>query len=342
MVSHDSRLQHLITLAEGVLACYDLHGASLTLLLETENAVFHVALPSDRPQRISETAETRDGTEYALRLRPPGWHSTQTIAEELQWLLALRRDTDLVVPEPVPAYDGTLVQEIRDPYTPLPWQGVLFHWVSGERRTETLTPSDLERVGTCMARLHQHAAAFVTAQHPPPARRARFCDVLAWIQGFKPAVAVYSRRDLVVFAAAAQLVQTACQALGETNEVWGFIHADMHQWNYLFHGKEVRVIDFDDCGWGYYIYDMAVTLTDIDDRKDFAALRQAFLAGYTRVQPLPPGYETYIKHFSAARILFMLQWLLGQSRHEPWAWGEAYLQNAVGRLEHLLAEATIP
>jgi len=87
---------------------------------------------------------------------------------------------------------------------------------------------------------------------------------------------------------------------------------------------------------------MAVTLTDIDDRKDFAALRQAFLAGYTRVQPLPPGYETYIKHFSAARILFMLQWLLGQSHHEPWAWGEAYLQNTVGRLEHLLAEATIP
>jgi hypothetical protein len=38
----------------------------------------------------------------------------------------------------------------------------------------------------------------------------------------------------------------------------------------------------------------------------------------------------------------MLQWLLGQSHHEPWVWGEAYLQNAVGRLEHLLVEAIIP
>ena len=170
MVSHDARLQHLITLAEGALACYDLQGASLTLLSETANAVFHVAVPSGRPQRISETASTRDAAEYALRLCPPGWHSTQTIAEELQWLLALRRDTDLVVPEPVPACDGTLVQEIRAPDTPVPWQGVLFHWVAGERRTETLTPSDLERVGMYMARLHQHAAAFVTAQHPPPVR----------------------------------------------------------------------------------------------------------------------------------------------------------------------------
>jgi Ser/Thr protein kinase RdoA (MazF antagonist) len=130
------------------------------LVSETANAIFHVAVPN--------------GAEYALRLRPPGWHRTQAMAEELQWLLALRRDTDLVVPEPVPACDGTLIQAIRAPDTSVPWQGVLFHWVAGERRTETLTPPDLERVGTCMARLHQHAAAFVTAQQPPPTRRARF------------------------------------------------------------------------------------------------------------------------------------------------------------------------
>jgi hypothetical protein len=71
-------------------------------------------------------------------------------------------------------------------------------------------------------------------------------------------------------------------------------------------------------------------------------LCQAFLTGYTRIQPRPPGYETYIKHFSAARILFMLQWFLGRAHPEPWAWGEAYRQNTVGRLERLLAEATLP
>jgi hypothetical protein len=35
MVRHVSRLQHVITLAESILACYDLHGESLTLVLET-------------------------------------------------------------------------------------------------------------------------------------------------------------------------------------------------------------------------------------------------------------------------------------------------------------------
>ena len=137
-----------------------------------QNAVFHVTVPSGRPQRLVETGMTRDGAAYALRLRPPGWHRTQPMAEELQWLLALRRDTDLVVPEPVPACDGTLIQDISAPDTSEPWQGVLFHWVAGERRTESLTPPDLERVGTCMARLHTHAAAFVTA-YPSSTHPAR-------------------------------------------------------------------------------------------------------------------------------------------------------------------------
>ena len=64
--------QRLRTLAEGVLACYDLQGASLTLVSETANAVFHVAVPSGRPPRPGEPGSTSDAAEYALRLRPPG------------------------------------------------------------------------------------------------------------------------------------------------------------------------------------------------------------------------------------------------------------------------------
>jgi hypothetical protein len=31
-----------------------------------------------------------------------------------------------------------------------------------------------------------------------------------------------------------------------------------------------------------------------------------------------------------------------RSHPEPWEWGAAYIRNAVGRLERLLAEATVP
>ena len=49
-----------------------------------------------------------------------------------------------------------------------------------------------------------------------------------------------------------------------------------------------------------------------------------------------------IKPLSAARILCMLQWLLGCAHPESWAWGEAYMRNAVGRLERWLSEPENP
>jgi Ser/Thr protein kinase RdoA (MazF antagonist) len=62
--------------------------------------------------------------------------------------------------------------------------------------------------------------------------------------------------------------------------VFGLIHADLHQENYLFHGKQVRAIDFDDCGYGPFVYDLAVTLSELEHRADYPTLRAALLAGY--------------------------------------------------------------
>jgi len=105
-----------------------------------------------------------------------------------------------------------------------------------------------------------------------------------------------------VFAAAAQRVHTTVQALGENQDVFGFIHADLHQWNYMFHGEEVRAIDFDDCGWGYYTYDMAVTLSYLEDWGTFPALQDAFLTGYQRVRPLPRRYAAALPRTVKSRV----------------------------------------
>ena len=157
-----------------------------------------------------------------------------------------------------------------------------------------------------MAQLHGHADQFVAAHTPPPTRRALFCDVRAWMDTPGTAAAHFSAAELAVFAAAAHRVHTTVQELGESRDVFGFIHADLHQWNYSFHGAEVRAIDFDDCGWGYYTYDMAVTLSYLEDRSTFPALQDAFLVGYQRVRPLPRRYVECLNVFLAARILVMV------------------------------------
>jgi Ser/Thr protein kinase RdoA (MazF antagonist) len=305
---------------ELALSRYGLGNVKPVLLEDTTNLVFEV------PGRRSKE-------KFVLRIHAPGQHSTNAIHEELQWLLAIRRDTALVVPAPVPALDGSLIQEIPFQGEAVPRQCVLLHWVSGEFRDESLTPQDLQCVGMFMAQLHGHADQLFASHPGPPTRRALFCDVHAWTDPPPKAMAHFSSEELAVFAATAQRVQTAVRELGEGRDVFGFIHADLHQWNYLFHGREVRAIDFDDCGWGYYAYDIVVTLSYME-----TALQDAFLAGYQRVLPLPAGYAEYRDVFFAARILVMVAWILSWPQPSDRTWGSAYLEKAVGRLRRRMEQ----
>jgi Ser/Thr protein kinase RdoA (MazF antagonist) len=309
----------LAYLAKQALNCYGLGDVKPVLLEDTTNLVFRVRLPE---------RQRKEG--FVLRIHAPGQRSTNAIHEELQWLLAIRRDTTLMVPAPVPALDGSLIQEVPVSGEAAPRQCLLLHWVSGEFRNESLTRQDAQRVGMFMAQLHCHADQFVVSQASPPTRRALFCDVNAWTDPPRNATAYFSSDELAMFAATAQRVQMAVRELGEGRDVFGFIHADLHQWNYLFHGQNVRAIDFDDCGWGYQAYDIVVTLSYLE-----TALQDAFLAGYQSVHPLPACYAEYREVFVAARTLVMASWILSWPQPSYRSWGPGYLQEAVRRLRRL-------
>jgi len=326
----------LTSVAERALSRYGLGEAQPVLLGDSTNMVFRVQPLGQQHHASVGVTKTTGHTGFVLRIHARGLHSTQAIHEELQWLLAIRQETALMVPAPVPACDGSLIQEIQVTGASTPRHCVLFHWVPGDFRNDTLTPNNLQRVGTFMAQLHCHAEQFVASQTPPPARQALFCDVYAWRDAPGKAAAHFSAEELAVFAAAAQRVHATVQELGKSRDVFGFIHADLHQWNYLFCGEEVRAIDFDDCGWGYYTYDMAVTLSYLEDWGTFPALQDAFLTGYQRVRPLPRRYAACLDVFLAARILYMVPWILSWPQPFHIAWGPRYLQHAVGRLRRFL------
>lgn len=323
----EDRNSPLLHVAQQALSRYGLGGVLPVFLDGTTNQVFRIQ---------PGMAEGEDAAGFVLRIHGPGLQSTPAIQEELQWLLAIRRDTTLMVPTPVPARDGSLIQEIPLPGEPAPRQCVLFRWVPGDFRSNHLTPSDLRRVGAFMARLHRHAERFVASHPSPPSRRAQFGDVEAWEDPSDKMAARFSAEELAVFATAARRVRTTVRELGESRDVFGFIHADLHQWNYLFHGDEVHAIDFDDCGWGYHAYDMAVTLSYLEESAAFPALEEAFLDGYQSLRPLPRSYAESLPAFLAARILFMVPWLSSLPQPSPIPWGPQYLQSAAGRLRRYL------
>ena len=292
-----TQIRYMRRLGQTALTAYNLEQARITPLQHFLNTTFRIDIPYPKQR-------------YALRISRAGYQDAATIRSELLWLQAIRRETDLVVPEPLFNRNGLLLTTVEVPGVPEPRHCVLFRWVNGRFHQARLCPSDLERVGMLMAKLHLHVQRFTL---PQGFTRERWD--LAGLQGgtlgIEPGLGRkhLSPEECSVLDKVAERVGQTMHTLGEVPEVFGLIHADIHQWNYLFHRGNVHLIDFDTSGWGYFLYDIAVTFSTLLNHPELLVLRTAFLRGYRKVRPLAIEQEACIDTFVAARIFGHTQWL---------------------------------
>jgi Ser/Thr protein kinase RdoA (MazF antagonist) len=114
-----------------------------------------------------------------------------------------------------------------------------------------------------------------------------------------------TRRQQRLFEAVGERAGEVMERLGTGRSVFGLIHADLIFSNVLFHRGEACAIDFDDCGFGYFLYDLAILLDRIEMREDYPALRSALLDGYRQVRPLAGEHEAYLDLFLLSRWVFL-------------------------------------
>jgi Ser/Thr protein kinase RdoA (MazF antagonist) len=304
--------RRLARLAAAAIAAYDVEPVRMVPMRRGFNTTF----------RIDSAA----GDRLVLRVQRGGGPDPEMVRSEMAWLAALRRDTDMDVPEPVPTRDGDLHTVVTADGVPESRSCVLYRWVDGRFVDEQLTEGHLARVGAFTARLHAHGAGFV----PPEGFRRGAVDHVtsfgrAHADGLAPEVAEHAAAlvDAVHPDGGGHLVlevieraRRARAEIGRDPADYGLIHADLHQENYLFHRGRVRAIDFDDCGYGPFVYDLAVTLSELTGRASYPALRAAMLDGYRRVRPLAPEHERLIDTFIALRNVQLAMWAV-EHRTEP-------------------------
>ncbi|MEU7783037.1 phosphotransferase [Amycolatopsis sp. NPDC049159] len=265
------RTRRLRRLAEAALTAYAVPVARLTPLAHGLNTAFRV--------------DGADGHRYVLRVQRPDGPGPARVRSEMAWLAALCRETDLVVPRPVPTRERDLIAVVADPAVPEPRTCVLCHWVDGRFVDERLSPPQLYALGEFTARLHLHGGRMNGLD------RGRVDDLTEFgrtqVDGFSPAVvdrAVARTGDERIRDAVARARAVRAE-LGFGADAFGLVHGDLRQVNYLFHRGRVRAIDFDDCGFGHYAYDLAVTLAELRHLPQREELREALLDGYRSVRP---------------------------------------------------------
>ena len=158
MLSNRQQVARMRYLAVRALDAYPLADPELRFIAHGENTTF----------RVDATAPGgRD--RFLLRVHRPARHgrdvdSAAAIGSELDWLTALRADTDLLVPEPFRTTEGNLTTVVRSKDVPEPRVCSVLRWMDGRARTAAPRPVHLRRLGSVMARLHNHASR--GAPHP--------------------------------------------------------------------------------------------------------------------------------------------------------------------------------
>ena len=234
---------------------------------------------------------------YALKIYSPTINY-QRLISTVEWLSALRRDTDLLVPKPVPNNRGNLISQIEDRYC------VLFEWLNGEPVSRSMSSEVARKIGEIIAKLHLHAVNYRPNNYTGDRFDYNyFFGSASWWQAEAKERLQNNYESLIP---AIEKAKGLISSMEESPEQFGMIHSDLHFSNVISNKEQYAVIDFGECGMGYYLMDIAVTESEFEDYKSADELIAAFRAGYRDYRSFP-NYD--VETFKVISSLLLLEWI---------------------------------
>lgn len=268
-------------------------GGRLTRLLrDRENVVYEIATPSGRA---------------ALRLHRTGYQDAGAIRSELWWCDALAR-AGVPVPAALPAQDGSLLVSLSNGR-----HASVIAWMEGEALGEAGHPFTRplaetlalhESLGRLLAQLHRATDAL---RLPPDFTRPAWDipglvgEAPFWGRFWDHAAATPDQRHTLIRARdALQERLTDHAATGD----YGLIHADVLRENILVNDGSLTLIDFDDSGYGFRLYDLGTVLSQNLHEPAYPEIRDALMLAYGTSD------TRMVETFTLARSLASVGWTM--------------------------------
>jgi len=296
-------LEVMQSIANHALEEWDLDVTKVELASISENLVYRVDTPSEKS--------------YALRIHRAGYHTLAELVSEVQWTDALNT-AGIEVPNPIMTRNG-------DGYATVPVPGSndtryvgVIEWLDGAPLVRVLEQeNDAEsrkhyfgQLGRVTARMHNQASAW---QLPDGFERIAWDaegfmgDTPHWGPFWDHAGLAAAERSHILDIR--RTIHKRLLDYGTGSDRFSLIHADMNPDNVLVHEGKVSAIDFDDAGFGWHIYDLAVSLSYEITETHFEDVRDAMIEGYRCERPLDHTAKELLPMFSLIRELIMLGWI---------------------------------
>ena len=289
--------------AREALGAFALEPERVELVALSENATFRV--------------DARDGSSYVLRLHRPWYHTLDELVSERIWIRALAA-SGISVPTPLLTRDGSEYTTVAIHATGERRHAGLTRWIDGTMLADLLRDGDaatiegyFEQLGALSATLHDQAAAW-----QPPGHFPRHAFDAAGLMGEAPFWGRFwehptlSAADRTLLLETRDRIRAALERYGRSAPTFSMIHADLHPSNVLVDRGRLTIIDFDDAGFGWHQYDIAVALFHYQlASRDYAAVERAFLRGYRTVRAFADTAAALIPMFLLIRGMVTIGWL---------------------------------
>jgi len=294
--------KRLAAAGRDVLRAWDISGATLELIKHRENAVFRVE---------------HNGLRAALRMHRHGYHTDDELRSELQWMQALA-GAGIRVPEIIPATSGELFVDYFAEGLPGELQVDLFEWIEGEQlgsvEQGVSEAAEVDRtfgvLGELAARVHNQAVSWRLPEGFT--RHAWDAEGLAgeqpfWGRFWEIESASDSQRDLL--SRARDRLYLELGALAKSPGGYSMIHADFAAENIMVDGDDLRLIDFDDAGFGWHLFELATALYFIRGETYFERAQDALIEGYRTHRQLTDEDLALLPLFYLARGTTYVGWV---------------------------------
>ena len=269
--------------------------------------------------------------QYILRVAHHHWRSESDVEFELE-LLDFLQQRQIPVAYPLRTKEGRLSICINAPEGKR--YAALFTKAPGQVALGDLNPTQSRLLGETLAKLHQAAVDFRSIHHRQPLTLEYLLD-----DSFKAIAPFLQHRtaDYTYLAEAIAQLKHQLQDLPKEPPFWGICWGDPHSGNVHFtHKGEITLFDFDQCGYGWRIFDIGKFL-QVSLRTGISKqVREAFVAGYQAVCEITEDELTLLQSFTQTSHIWVWAISLNAATvHNCSRFDDSYIQKRLEQMKRL-------
>ncbi len=294
--SYFSQLRRLRELAKVAIDQYAIGKYDLKFVNHGENTTYRVITKN---------------REYLLRIHRNGYHSQKGLLEELKWLNRLSTKTDILLQVPVSSKTNQMLIKVSSPAMGEPRFCSLLIWQKGYIKTKA-TNQNFYDIGVLIAKMQKNP---IQSKHRIYWNTEGLVGQNGILGSLKAIKKDYNK-ELKKIEPYRQLAYRKLKSYEKKypNKL-SMIHGDLHFGNMIWKGQNISPIDFDDCGYGFHMYDLAVTMhSSINHflrvgKREATEAREALLSGYNLISNTSEDDLKIIPYLMLAREITMIGWL---------------------------------